>query len=234
MKGIYLITNKSDGKRYVGLSINIKRRFCEHKSPCRAKNVKTELYDALKKYSLDDFVFEILEEITDMSILAEREIYWIDKLKPEYNMTKGGFGNVGREYSEETKSILRKAGKAQWESKSLEEKERIIKNNLTGQGARAFFSIETRAKLRAHNLGKKQSRETIEKRAAKLRISCIGMKNGNKKVLAYKDGIFVKEYESIKIAADEVNVHPSNITKVLKGVQKTAAGHTWKYKQQNI
>jgi hypothetical protein len=52
-----------------------------------------------------------------------------------------------------------------------------------------------------------------------------------KKVLQYTiDGEFVKEWESYKIAAKELNVHPNAISIAARGKQKTSAGFIWKYK----
>ena len=227
MKGIYLITNKINGNRYVGLSNNIQRRFLEHRSH---KNKKTKISEAFKKYKVDDFIFEILELVDNIDDLPIREIFWIEKIKPEYNMNKGGFGNCGMIVSEETKQILRISGKLFWELKTEYQKQNVIKNNLTGPKLGHFVSLETRLKLRNANIGKKQSKETIQKRSEKIKITQIGNSNGNKSVVSFVENSEIKEYESIVLAAKELNIHPSNITKVLKGKQKTAAGFFWKYK----
>jgi hypothetical protein len=46
----------------------------------------------MRKYGEENFEFSILEEVGSSEILNEREIIWIEKLKPTYNMTKGGDG----------------------------------------------------------------------------------------------------------------------------------------------
>ena len=51
-------------------------------------NLDTYLYRAIRKYGKENFTIEILDE----EYSNEKEIYWISKLKPEYNMTKGGDG----------------------------------------------------------------------------------------------------------------------------------------------
>ena len=45
MQGIYIITNKINGKTYIGLSVDIKRRFSEHKSPSRFQKKKLLLQE---------------------------------------------------------------------------------------------------------------------------------------------------------------------------------------------
>ena len=47
--------------------------------------------NALRKYGRNNFLWEIIEE-TKKDNNGEREIYWIDTLKPQYNATLGGDG----------------------------------------------------------------------------------------------------------------------------------------------
>lgn len=227
--GIYQIINKINGKSYIGLSNNIKRRECEHKTPKNVKNRTNAIYRAIRKYSIENFMFKVLEYVDDNSKLAEREVFWIAKLKPEYNMNLGGNGNKGHKLSDELKTRLREIGKNQWLRKSRSEKERIIRNNLKGPRQGHAVSIETRDKLREINKGKKQSKETIEKRSLKMK----GVHKPNlhhyKKVRSTKDMIEYVYYNSIKDAAKFHNVSPSNISAVLIGKQKTSRGLYWEY-----
>ena len=53
------------------------------------------LYQSIRKYGLDNFIFEIIEELEDYSIAAEREKYWIqyyNSYKNGYNESLGGDG----------------------------------------------------------------------------------------------------------------------------------------------
>lgn len=93
MTGIYKITNKINNKVYVGQSINIYERFNQHKR--NAFNEFTHTYDyplyrAIRKYGLENFEFEVIEETT-IDLLTEEEQYWIayyDSLNPQkgYNL----------------------------------------------------------------------------------------------------------------------------------------------------
>lgn len=94
--GIYKI-DFPNGKTYIGLSNNIKRRIREHWTDER--RLKMVCHFALKKYysCLQEIEVEILEQFSflDYKILSEREKYWIsfyssnDK-KCGYNITEGG------------------------------------------------------------------------------------------------------------------------------------------------
>lgn len=229
MKGIYLITNKVNGNRYVGMSNNIKRRFMEHKSPKNVTNKTTVLSRSFRKYGVDNFTFEILEIVEDIELLPEREIYWIEKLSPEYNMNSGGVGNKDLVISEEVRNVLKVAGKIFWEKLPDDKKQSIIKNNLKGPRIGHPVDIETRVKLRSANLGKIHSLETKTKIGVKNKSSMKGNSNGNKKVCMIKDGVVLMEFSSIIEAAKHVSINPSGITCVLKNRQKTAGGCSWKY-----
>lgn len=231
MKGIYIIINRVNGNKYIGLSNNIHRRFWEHKSSKKKRN-STNLIKAFKKYHVDNFDFQILELVDDESKLAEREMFWIESIKPEYNMNKGGNGNLGHTVSNEVREVLRVCGKLQWERKTNEEKQRQIKNNLFSCGKGRVVSEETRRKLREVNLGKRHTEEAKLKVSIKNKVSMIGNKSGNKKVQRLDiNGNFISEHDSIKEIANELGIHPSNISSVLKGRQLTAGGYKWNYKQ---
>lgn len=83
--GIYKITNLLNNKCYVGQSRNIYRRWQSHKYA----NDSYPLHAAMKKYGTENFSFEILEECR-MDELNEKESYYIQKLRPEYNCDGGG------------------------------------------------------------------------------------------------------------------------------------------------
>lgn len=94
--GIYVITNQINGKQYVGLSKNCYKRWSDHYSKSYYSTKKDDqekvLYKAMRKYGRENFSFQILEECSEDK-LAEREIYWINKLntyKNGYNETQGG------------------------------------------------------------------------------------------------------------------------------------------------
>jgi hypothetical protein len=65
--------------------------------------------NALRKYGREGFTWEILEEC-DKDQRGDREMFWIDKIKPEYNATLGGDGGtLGRPCPEHVKEATRQA-----------------------------------------------------------------------------------------------------------------------------
>lgn len=87
---IYVITNKINGKQYVGqTSRDIDTRFHEH---CAETRGNSKLHSAIQKYGWQNFKVEQLEEVS-LSDLDEREKYWISKLDTKengYNILIGG------------------------------------------------------------------------------------------------------------------------------------------------
>lgn len=94
MSYIYKIINDINDKVYVGKTdFNIEKRFKEHCFDAfRERNEKRPLYAAMRKYGVEHFKIELIEETNNPE---EREIYWIgyfDGYTQGYNATKGGDG----------------------------------------------------------------------------------------------------------------------------------------------
>lgn len=92
MIGIYKITNKSNKKCYIGQSTQIEKRWNNHKIAAFNKSDKAydyPLYKAFRKYGIENFSFEVIEEC-DNSELNDKEKYWIEYFHPDYNQTEGG------------------------------------------------------------------------------------------------------------------------------------------------
>lgn len=108
MKGyIYKITNKVNGMSYVGQTrYTVEFRWRQHQH----KDDGTYFHNALKKYGVENFIVETLEEC-EVSKLDSREIYYIAKyntFEKGYNLTIGGGGKrkiVSDDQYEEIKEL---------------------------------------------------------------------------------------------------------------------------------
>ena len=88
VRGIYKVTNKINGKVYIGQSVDIGRRWRQHMT---AKD-DTYFHKAIQKYGVENFEWEVIEQCKKKDLDA-REIYWIeyyDSFNKGYNCTKGG------------------------------------------------------------------------------------------------------------------------------------------------
>ena len=91
---IYKIQNLINNHIYIGQTVkHYQKRFNQHKANYdKPYFSQLTLYKAFKKYGLENFSFEPIEEV-DNDKLDEREKYWIeyyDSYKNGYNMTIGG------------------------------------------------------------------------------------------------------------------------------------------------
>jgi len=106
--GIYRWVNVINNKSYVGSSINLGRRFKEYYNYSHISKVKRNIpiHNALLKYSYSSFKLEILE-YCEPSVLIKKEQYYLDSLKPEYNVLKIAGSMLGFKHSEYTKKLFR-------------------------------------------------------------------------------------------------------------------------------
>ena len=110
ISGVYKITNTITGDFYIGSSKNVKRRWESHKCPSRWNQCPNkQLYKDMRKYGVDKFVFEVIEEV-EVDSLKEMEQQFIETLKPTYNNINANGLNIERyketkkEYSKTDKS----------------------------------------------------------------------------------------------------------------------------------
>ena len=83
---IYKITNKINNKCYIGQTVKtVEERWKEHQKHAfgtHENDVNKTLYKAIRKYGLENFECEILQDgIETFEQLDKAEIYWIDYYK---------------------------------------------------------------------------------------------------------------------------------------------------------
>lgn len=83
---IYLITNKENGHKYVGqTTLPMNKIWQEHIMSSNRMSSKP-LHKAFRQYGAHRFGIQEIDECND-TLLNEREQYWIEHYKPEYNTT---------------------------------------------------------------------------------------------------------------------------------------------------
>jgi len=89
--GVYRLVNNINGKSYISYSINLSNRLNIYYSlrKLKEKDGSIIIYRSLLKYGHSNFSLEILE-YCDKKSLIKREQYYINLLKPEYNILKKG------------------------------------------------------------------------------------------------------------------------------------------------
>lgn len=171
--GIYKITNIVNGKYYVGSSANIAKRVAAH---LRCKG-SIALSRAIAKYGVNNFVYEVLETCPKHDLI-QREQFYINSLKPKYNLsyTAGKIDqtpSVRAKISKALKAYFRdnpaagdkisaaQKGRTPHNKGKSPSQETLIKLHISHLGK--MVSEETRAKMRAAAAGKRPSDLCIER-----------------------------------------------------------------------
>ena len=106
--GVYRWINNSNGKSYVGSSIDLVSRLYSYYSlRFLEKQTSSLICKALLKYGHSAFTLDILEYCEPENNI-EREQYYIDLLKPEYNIQKVAGSSIGQKRTDETKLKISK------------------------------------------------------------------------------------------------------------------------------
>ena len=151
MRGfIYKITNKVNGKSYIGQTIqNVKERFYQHcATKCSQAILNMVIHKAITKYGKSNFTIEVIEEVESAN-LNDRERYWIkyyDSYNNGYNSTEGGQDGIKLFKNLDTESIIReyKSGKSLREIGRLFNvdkqtiKDLLVRNNINLRTTRTY------------------------------------------------------------------------------------------------
>lgn len=181
---VYKITNLINGKVYIGQTVrSLEERYRGHIQRAN-KGYMGKLYPAMRKYGIDNFKPEVIEEIDESlpdakQLLNEREIYWIakyDSANNGYNITLGG--DLNRMDS----PICRQHHKKRLSSKETREN---ISNGLKLYRKEHPFTEEHRRKLSLsamgnHNFGSGDTRS--------IACYCIDENGFRHDFHSYKDG----------------------------------------------
>lgn len=214
---IYRITNKINGKTYIGQH---KYKKLKDSYMGSGKLIRR----AQKKYGMENFQKEILEfDIPNVELANDWEQMYIlferTKGKAEYNIANGGYGSAGFHHTEETKLKLSEANKGK--PKSDETRQKLSEAN---KGKHA--SEETKRKLSESHKGNHPSEETRQKMSEKRK----GKKHSeewSKKISEANKGRIISDETRKKMSEARKGKTPWNKGK--KGAQQAwNKGKHWK------
>jgi group I intron endonuclease len=103
---IYKITNKKNGKVYIGLTTKtLLQRWKKHLYSSTRNFNNNKFYNAINKYGSDAFKMELIQDrVVSFERLKELEIEYIriyNSYEQGYNSTIGGDGSVGYKHTQE-------------------------------------------------------------------------------------------------------------------------------------
>ena len=202
---IYLIKNIINNKIYIGACSELYRRVKKHLDAVE-NNDERPLYQDMRLYGVDNFIFQIIEYCKNKKELWKREEYWVlfykanrnrFKKLDNYNLTDGGKGCKGLKWPESSKQ---------------KRSEEYTGRKLT--------------KEHCKNIGIASSKRRHSKES-KLKIS----KSKYKIVLQFDlNGNLIKEYPSVKNAVEITKIN--GIDYACRN-QKILKNYIWKYKNEN-
>lgn len=213
MSYIYKITNKENGKIYIGKTLStIDERWKQH---CidytKRRYEKRPLYAAMNKYGIDCFLIEEVEECDEAS-LSIREKYWIEyygSFKNGYNATIGGDGRQYIDYDLVVATYQQ------------------VKNQTKTAKMLGIDDCTVRKILNIRNINKYPSKSIGDFVQKSIAINMFS-----------KDGIYIKSFPSAREAAKYVLLHQScrsvggaaaHILDVCKEKRNSAYGYKWSY-----
>lgn len=205
-------------------------------------NRQMYFYRAILKYGWDNIRHEIIISGVSGEEAKHLEKYYISLYQANnpdfgYNLTSGGDGTLGFHHSQESRASI--SIKHTGKKRPKDVVERIASKNRGRKmsedskrkmsEAKLNQSFETRQKISNALRGKVRSTSHCLNISKALK----GRKNiwNNKAVLQYsKQGVFIKEWNTISEVSRLANISPGNIVACCKGRLKTAGGFIWKYK----
>jgi group I intron endonuclease len=140
---IYKAMNKENGKVYIGQTIqSLARRKSNHVTDTKRSN--KHFPNAIKKYGVDSFTWEILEECNSREELNSKEVFYIEKYNSRekgYNISKGGNQQSG--YKRPDASERMKKNNPMFNPKSVEK----MKKNMPSRVGKKYEEIYGSKKL---------------------------------------------------------------------------------------
>jgi group I intron endonuclease len=242
---IYKITNKIDGKIYIGQTIRkIKERWENHKTVSKYLRRDTYLYRAIRKYGPENFTIEEIDGANSMSELNYKEwllIHKFNSLAPNgYNLREGG-GNSKRSKETIAKVISSRyknvggsgvVGVVCLETKcvydSLKEASvstGICKSNISS----VLRGISDKAEGYAFRYidQKLNNKYELKRKKRHLKVKSIAKELGHVIKCVNNGNI----YNSIQEAARDLELSAGNIHQILKNKRKQTKGYMFIYKE---
>lgn len=209
--GVYRWTNKINGNTYIGSSTNLGPRLQQYYGKSLVNNQKTSLIcRAIFKHGHENFTLEILEYCGKDETI-QREQYYMDLLKPVYNILLIAGSPLGRKLPLEVKIQMAKSKLGFTHS----EETKALMSNLAKN---RIFSDITRSRLSFARKGIKLSLETLTKMSeAKLGVK--RPKDTVDKIKAYQSTRVKQPVSGINLSVTDLN---TNETVIYESVRKAA------------
>lgn len=200
ISGIYCIINIRNSKRYIGSSKNIRQRLWSHRAELRHnKHQNAHLQSAWNKYGEQNFDYYILENCEEC-LLLEREQWYIDTIKPEYNMNLETQRPPCTESSRQKQSNTRKRLYAEGKLKPTFKHITTYVYDLEGNFIKEYHSMKDAA------LGE------FGKNTGAVRSACYGIQNPSHRV--HNRRFYLEKLDILPQIEKKANNTPSVVVKL--------------------
>jgi group I intron endonuclease len=222
---IYLVTNKLNGKQYVGQTIRpLSERWRDH---CRLDK-NNYFHRAIQKYGAENFDIQVIDSAESENELDEKEIFWIQKLAtmfPDgYNIKPGG--NVAMRglhgcFNPKTRLIYQITLNGEmvneyWGAVEASENTGISEGSI-------YRSLKSDGRclgggymwIYANEFTPQKSAEKIDRYRGQKRSAVLCVETG-------------EQFESMTEAAEKYGTYPCSISACCAGKLKTTGGYHWK------
>jgi group I intron endonuclease len=228
--GIYLITNKVNGKVYIGSSRHVEGRWSSHRCELRRReHLNPHLQNAWDAYGEDAFVFSIVEECNS-DRLTEREQFYMDKFncldrEKGYNIRPKADNST---LSEETKRKIGDAnrGKPSWirgKHHSDATRQKISASNSSSGNHMAGKTGEL------HPFFGKKHTEKAKTLMSEAKLGKLNNASSKPVMQLTRTGTLVAVFPSASEAERRTGTDAKLIAACAKGKRKTTNGFRWEY-----
>lgn len=223
---IYLITDKTNNKQYIGQTINFEKRMKEH-TYGRNKRRNCIIDKAIQKHKKENFEFKIIDSATsqeEIDLLEKKYIKEYNCLKPNgYNILKGGRNQQGA-----------------WNMKP------ILVYDLNGNFIKEYESAGQLERESNYKYSSRDIRRACVTATHKYSDILIKFKDNKENIKKYEKplsarrrkikqydifGNYICSFNSIIEASKITNTNRTSISGCLSNTYKTANNFIWKYEE---
>lgn len=223
---IYKVTNKINGKIYIGQTNNFERRKKQHLLDNRTNHQAFK--KALNKYGFEGFDWDIIDKCESKKEINQKEQYYIvyynSKVPNGYNIASGG------------------AGGSNWNLQP------IVMLDLDGKLIKKYdyiYQCEVETKLNHSTISACCKGKQLRYKKYIFMYEQDYLKNGpkkyikptnnrKKKIKKYDlDGNYICTYNSVTEASIKNDINISNISSCLSKKTKSSGGFIWRYLNEN-
>jgi group I intron endonuclease len=158
---VYKFTHIATGRSYIGQTIqDPNRRRLEHIADSRHTSKEYHFHNAIRKYGIDAFTFEVIDTattLTELNLLEEQYVAQYDSINNGFNIRQAGGNKL---HSEESKQRMSEAQKSAHARRKLENGGVEKHNTHKHKGTTGMWTYSAEQKAQHSNRMKEINKRT--------------------------------------------------------------------------